>query len=269
MTAHDNKLDHQRLYQASDFNHQALQGFCVRFVSTWLSMSFRTTEGDMAYGDLPMLKRVILMALLAISPWCGARAQQPGIVGTWSWDSPTPQGPIRNTLLLRGDGRYVQVVQLPVGSLMRQAGQYRATPISANRFRLQLQVQSWAPHASCVVIAGFGRRCQPVIPPPSLSDIVTVTSPSTMALDGLTLQRDEQAFLLRETVPDPSVMFGRTPVVPSIRQPVMPPMAGYQTPNGPGNVAAGQYHQQNEQWRNTYMRGCQQAENGQYYACEQ
>jgi hypothetical protein len=219
------------------------------------------------------------MAPIFATAWCamlclagvhGARAQQPNVEGAWSWQFFSPQGPIENTLLLRGDGQFVQVVQLSSSSLMRTEGQYTVTPIDANRFHLQLHTQRWAPHSSCVVIAGFGQRCQPVSPPPMSNDVVTITSPTTMVLDGsTTMQRDEQAMLLQQRVPDTTVAYGRTPVVPHMQQPVAPPMAGYKTPNGPGNVAAGAYHQQNQQFLNLYMRGCQQAENGQYYACQQ
>ncbi len=221
-------------------------------------------------GRLTPIFAAALCATLCLAGASGARAQQQNVQGAWSWQFFGPQGPIENTLLLRGDGQFVQVVRLSPSSLMRTEGQYNVTPIDANRFHLQLHVQRWAPHSSCVVIAGFGQRCQPVSPPPMSNDVVTITSPVTMVLDGsATMQRDEQAMLLQQRVPDPAVAFGRTPVVPHMQQPVMPPMAGYTTPNGPGNVAAGQYHQQNQQFLNLYMRGCQQAENGQYYACQQ
>ncbi len=223
-----------------------------------------------ARGPMTLIFAAVLCATLGLVSASGACAQQPNIEGAWSWQSFGPQGPIENTLLLRGDSQFVQVVQLSPGSLMRTEGAYRLTPIDANRFHLQLHIQRWAPHSSCVVIAGFGQRCQPVSPPPNMNDVLTITSPTTMALDGsTTMQRDEQAMLLQQRVPDPVVAYGRTPVVPHMQQPVMPPMAGYTTPNGPGNVAAGQYHQQNQQFLNLYMRGCQQAEDGHYYACQQ
>jgi hypothetical protein len=221
------------------------------------------------------LLRYLTIAMLAAvplygGPFCDAAfAQQSDITGAWSWQVNTPQGPIASTLFIRPDGGFVRVDRLSSGTMLRQWGQYRATPVGPDAFRLETQIQGYLPHTSCIAIAGMGRRCDAAPPAQPLTTILTVTSATTIESDGSVLRRDLSGGLLNVPVPDTAVIAGITPTRPNIQQPVMPPQTRYQTPNGPGNQMANQFHHDNENFSQGYMRGCVKDMYGHWVGCQQ
>jgi hypothetical protein len=208
---------------------------------------------------------IVALTLLAAIPR-GAFAQSADPSGAWSWQTPSPEGTGHSTLLLRPDGNFVKVSQLPNGTLFRVWGTWRGNMVAPGQLRVDWHFEGYRPQTSCVVIQGFGQRCQPVPAPRDGFDMYTVTSPSTMQSGGTTLFRDQQAALLQAPIPDPSVIAGRTPVQPNIPQPVMPGGGGgYQTPYDP----SGAYHTQNKAWLDQNMRGCNIDQYGRRWGCQQ
>jgi hypothetical protein len=217
------------------------------------------------------LSHCLTLALLAITTVYGtARAQQPDITGAWSFQFRTPQGPIASTVFIQPNGGFVRADRLTSGVMLRQWGQYRAQQTGPNSFRIDTQIQGYSPHRNCVAIPGFGQNCQAAMAPPqTIAMVLTVTSPSTIISAGNVWQRDLSGGLLNVQVPDTSVLVGNAPIQPNIQQPVMPQMHPYTTPNGPGNQMANAYHQQNQVWTDTNMRGCSIDQYGRRWGCQQ
>jgi hypothetical protein len=214
------------------------------------------------------ISHCLTLSLLTLTAVCGtAHAQQPDITGAWSFQFRTPQGPIASTVFIQPNGGYVRADRLTSGVMLRQWGQYRAEQTGPNTFRIDTQIQGYAPHTSCVAIPGFGQNCQAALAPPqAIGMVITVTSPSTIMAGGTLWQRDLSGGLLNVQVPDTSVLVGNAPQQPNIQQPVMNP---YGTPNGPGNQMATIYHEQNKTWLDTHMRGCSIDQYGRRYNCQQ
>ena len=158
-------------------------------------------------------------------------------------------------------------MQLPNGTLLRFWGTWQGTMVGPGQLRVEWHFEGMRPRTSCVVIQGFGQRCEPWASPRDGFDVYNLTSPSTMQSGGTTVYRDPQAALLQAPVPDPSVVAGRAPVQPRIPQPVMPPGGGggYQTPYDPSSA----YHAQNKAWLDQNMRGCTIDQYGRRWGCQQ
>jgi hypothetical protein len=217
------------------------------------------------YLTIAILAALVCGTLICVT----ASAQQPDITGAWSWQANTPQGPIASTLLIRPDGGFVRADRLSNGTMLRQWGQYRATQVGPSAFQVQTQIQGYLPHTSCITIAGMGQRCDAAPPAQPTTTVLTMTSPTTIDADGSVLRRDLSGGLLNVPVPDKAVIAGITPMRPNIQQPVMPPQTRYQTPNGPGNQMANQFHHDNENFTQGYMRGCVKDMYGRWVGCQQ
>ncbi len=189
--------------------------------------------------------------------------------GAWSWTSPGQGGADRNTLLFQPDGSYVRASHLASGQMLRSWGGYTAVAVSPNRVRLQSRTQGWLPTTLCTQAPGFPARCSPTPHPPEMSFVVEFTSPSTVKAEGTTLSRDPAPDLLRQNVPQQAMLAAPAPVQPSIRQPVMPAMHPYVTPNGPGNRIAAANHAGARTFVNENMRGCYTGPDGRLWGCQQ
>lgn len=211
------------------------------------------------------------MALSAPAVTQSAVAQPagPSLLGAWSWESQGRFGTDHNTLLFRPNGTYVRVSRWGNGTLVRYWGNYRASPVSAYQVRVQSQTVGWLPAAFCAQAPGFPVRCSPTPRPPEMSVVVTFRSPSMLQADGMILRRDNAPYLLNQQVPARTLSIVAAPVQPNMRQPVMPTLHPYTTPNGPGNAIANDNHANAQKFINGYMRGCSTAPNGQLYGCNQ
>ena len=97
----------------------------------------------------------------------------------------------------------------------------------------------------------------------------TATSDSSLQVNGMTVRRDPAPFLLRERVPERVLLAAAAPVQPMMRQPVMPMMHPYQTPNGPGQAISRANHANAQDFINLNMRGCSKDSEGRLYGCQQ
>ena len=212
---------------------------------------------------------LILWGTMLLSASAGAQTTGPSLLGAWSWESPGRFGIDHNTLLFRPDGTYVRVSRWGNGTLMRFWGNYRAAPVSADQVRVQSQTVGWLPAAFCSQAPGFPVRCSPTPHPPEMSVVVTFRSPTVLQANGMILRRDNAPYLLDQQVPARTLSIVAAPAQPNLRQPVMPTLHPYTTPNGPGNAIANANHANAQTFINGYMRGCSTAPNGQLYGCNQ
>ncbi|WP_158746242.1 hypothetical protein [Acidisphaera sp. L21] len=207
--------------------------------------------------------------LVAITVALPALAQQPSVLGAWSWQSPGQGGMDQNTTLFQPDGSYVRVSRLATGQTLRYWGQYQVVQTSPTQVTLQSHILGWLPVSTCMQVSGFAPQCQQVPRPPDASFPLAFTSPSTLQAQGVTLHRDSAPYLLQQQVPQQTMTMLNAPVQPSIRQPVMPAMHPYVTPNGPGNRAAAANHAGAQTFINETMRGCYTAADGTLWGCRQ
>ena len=220
-----------------------------------------------------MRRCLLLAAILAL--WSGGpvAAQAPSFVdlsGAWSTQRPGPQGGMeRFTDLYRPDGSFVSVHQLPNGTMERAWGRYREEPLTPGRVRMVFELQGWLPRFICAQAPGFPVRCQPYRMPRTRMAIFTATSDSSLQVNGMTVRRDPAPFLLRERVPERVLVAAAAPVQPMMRQPVMPMMHPYQTPNGPGQAISRANHANAQDFINLNMRGCSKDSEGRLYGCQQ
>jgi hypothetical protein len=163
-----------------------------------------------------------------------AAAQDANLVGAWSGTSPGQGGPELHTEWFGQDGSYVSVERLPNGSMQRFWGVYRATPAGSGVVNVYFQATDWLPHEICTQAPGFAAKCVAYTPPLSASVTLRFTSASTLQINNTTLTRDPAPALLQQQVPEKLLQQARAPVQPTIRQPVAPAGARYQTPHDPG-----------------------------------
>jgi hypothetical protein len=180
----------------------------------------------------------------------------PSIVGAWSGQSAGQGGVSHGTDLYNADGTFVSVSQLPNGTMQRFWGLYRVTPVSPYQLTVEFQLQGVLPRQICAQTPGFPMGCRPYSPPAPPPETVTFTSPTTLQVNGITMQRDNAPYLLQQNVPQRLVMNAQAPVQPHMRQPVMTGGARY-------NSAPAQ------SFINGYMRGCVQNAQGQWVGCQQ
>ena len=135
--------------------------------------------------------------------------------------------------------------------------------------RLSSQIDGWLPQKMCAQAPGFAVQCQRAPRPPEMNFAVKLSSPSTLEVQGVTLRRDAYAALTHVQVPLMAMSHAQAPVQPNMRQPVMPTLHPYQTPNGPGLGIANANHQGAQDFVNGYMRGCYKDEQGRLWGCEQ
>jgi hypothetical protein len=208
-------------------------------------------------------------AFVAVTSALPAHAQGSGLAGAWSWQSPGQGGTDQNTTLFQPDGTYVRVSRLTSGQTLRYWGQYQVVQISPTQARLQSHILGWLPTSTCVQAPGFAPQCQQVPRPPDGSFPFEFTSPTTLLAQGMTLHRDPSPYLLQQQVPQQTMTILNAPVQPNIRQPVMPALHPYVTPNGPGNLAAAGNHAGAQKFINENMRGCYTASDGTLWGCHQ
>ncbi len=221
-----------------------------------------------------MLRRyLVLGAFLALSCAGPVAAQAPSFLdlsGAWSTQRPAPQGGMeRFTDLSRPDGSCVSVQQLPNGPIERAWGRYQEEPIGPGRVRMVYQLQGWLPRWICAQSPGFPVRCQPYRMQATRISVFTATSASAFQVNGLTVRRDPAPFLLRAPVPERLLLAVAAPVQPMMRQPVMPTLHPYQTPNGPGEAISRANHANAQDFINLNMRGCSKDNQGRLYNCQQ
>ncbi|HEX3919962.1 MAG TPA: hypothetical protein VHW60_21695 [Caulobacteraceae bacterium] len=192
----------------------------------------------------------------ASAPNQAAAQGGPSIVGAWSGQSPAQGGMARGADLYNADGSFVSVMQLPNGTIERVWGLYQATPQSANQLSVQFQVQGYLPTQICAQAPGFAVQCNPTPPPSPGTQTVVLTSPTSLQVNGTTMQRDNAPALLQVNVPQQLVLNAQAPTQPNIPQPVAPGGARY-------NSAPAQ------NFINGYMRGCTQDAQGRWVGCQQ
>jgi hypothetical protein len=163
-----------------------------------------------------------------------ASAQSANLSGAWSRTTPGQDGPELHTEWFGQDGSYVSVERLPNGSMQRFWGSYRATPAGSGVMTVSFQAQGWLPHEICTQAPGFPARCIAYTPPLNATVRLQFTSASTLQINGATLRRDPSPALLQQQVPEKLMQQASAPMQPSMRQPVAPAGAHYQTPRDPG-----------------------------------
>jgi len=198
-----------------------------------------------------------------------AGAQGFSIVGAWTAEAPGQGGMQRFTSGFNPDGTYVEAHQLPNGTIERDWGTYSVSMRSPTQVHLDVRRQDWAPHQLCSQAPGFPMRCSDYNPPANPSADLTVTSASSIEAGGVRWVRDGSPYLLSQQVPERVFMQAQAPVQPYIRQPVMPTLHPYQTPNGPGNAIANANHANARDFIDLRMRGCYKNASGQLYGCKQ
>ena len=161
-------------------------------------------------------------------------ADAPSLVGAWSGQTMTQNGPVQQTDYFGPDGNYVSVARLQNGFTARIWGQYRVTPINQVQLRLDLQAQGWLPQQLCRQEGSGQPSCSPFQIPQTDSTIVSFLSPTalvsvsqTMPNTSITESRDQNPTLLQAQVQQQFVL--RVPV----QQPT--PSPSYQ-PGAPGPV---------------------------------
>lgn len=212
---------------------------------------------------------VIALLAAAAAPAVAQQSAGNPLVGSWSGQRPSQGGMDRITDLYQPDGSFVSVLQLPNGTIQRMWGMYRLAPAGPGQFRIDFQLQGHLPLQICAQAPGSPMSCRPNDVPQSVSGMVTMTSPASFQVNGIMMARDDAAPLLRAAVPQQLVLGIPAPVQPQMRQPVMPTLHPYQTPNGPGNAIAGANHAGAQDFVNGYMRGCYKGTDGRLYGCQQ
>jgi hypothetical protein len=91
---------------------------------------------------------LIFAILMTATPHRDAGAQSFDPSGAWSWQTPSPQGMGRSTLLLRPDGNFVKVDQFPNGTLMRIWGTWQGNMVAPGKFRFEWHFEGWRPRTS-------------------------------------------------------------------------------------------------------------------------
>ncbi len=213
-----------------------------------------------------MLRYVRLLCLLPVLAFAQpVAAQGVDLTGAWSWQSPDPTGPIYNTLLINSNGTYVRVGRNSMGQVLRYEGYYRAAWTGQNQLQAQTHVQNWYPASVCSQISSMGiRNCNPMPQPADVTFGITVLSPSSIQIEGMTAYRDPNPVLLNIHVPVQLVNEMQAPP-----QPVMPTLHPYTTPNGPGLGMAAAGHAATQDFINGYLRGCYKDDAGRLWGCQQ
>ena len=192
-------------------------------------------------------------ALLLAPAFHGGASAQPrtgiSMVGIWSGETPGQGGMVRGSDQYLPGGSYVSAMQLPNGSIQRIWGSYRAQQTSPRQIHLSLQTQGFLPCQICAQAPGFPVRCRQNQVPSSAEMDVNFVSPSIVQVNGITMRRRGASPLLIARVPEQLILAAAAPIIPNMRQPVMPNNPSHYTPTGPGSVQAMRQGDQMQQYR--------------------
>lgn len=146
--------------------------------------------------------RLLIVSILGIGWSSAALAQSQTLVGTWSWQMSDPSGPIYNTLLINGNGTYVDASRNSRGQMLRYDGIFRVLQVGPNQLQLQLHTQRWYPASVCSQIASMGiNNCVPMPQPADINFGIALLSPGAIQVDGATAYRDPNPVLLSAQIP--------------------------------------------------------------------